>query len=94
MLFENDDVVIQNILGTELVKGLEKEYGMKARRAFKYYNSTYGVSSIEIELTEMSEERYCEQARITISDSGKKEVRRFNWLNPFFRKEITSLEDI
>lgn len=93
MLFENDDVVIQNILGTELVKGLEKEYGMKARRAFKYYNSTYGVNSIEIELTEISTERYCEQVKITITD-GKKEVRRVNWINPYYKEKITSLEDI
>lgn len=94
MLFENDDVKIYNIMESAMVKELEKEYKMKARRAFKYYNSTYGVSSIEIELTEISTERYCEQARIRISDSGKKEVRRVNWINPYYKEKITSLEDI
>lgn len=93
MLFENNDVRSQNVINTVLVKELENEYGMKAVKAFKYSNITYGTFSIEVKLVEVSTERYCEQAIIRISDSGKK-VRRFNWLNPYYKEETTSLEDI
>lgn len=40
MLFENNDVKIYNIINSVLVKEVEKQYKMKARRAFKYYNTT------------------------------------------------------
>ena len=93
MLFENDDVKIYNVIGSELVRGLEKQYKMKAVKAYKYCNTSYGTSSIEVKLVEISEEKYCEQVEVTISDSGKK-VRRVNWINPYYKEKITSLEDI
>ena len=93
MLFENDDVVSQNIINSLMVKELEKQYGMKAVKAYKYCNTSYGTFSIEVKLVEISEEKYCEQIKITITDSGKK-VRRVNWINPYYKEKITSLEDI
>lgn len=93
MLFENDDVKIYNIMESTMVKELEKQYGMKAVKAFKYCNTTYGVNSISIELTEITDKKYCEQVKITITDD-KKEVRRVNWINPYYKEKLTSLEDI
>ena len=96
MLFENNDVVIQNVINTVLVKELEKEYNMKAVKAFKYSNLSYGVFSIYVKLVEISEEKYCEQIEIEISNhsTNSKKVKRFNWLNPFYKEKLTNLEDI
>ena len=57
MLFENDDVVSQNIINSLMVKELEKQYGMKAVKAYKYCNTSYGTFSIEVKLVEISEEK-------------------------------------